>query len=123
MKFDIHEPPRDFSPYPGLTLRDMGDLYLAADEQVTVRVTPERGNDVVRKPWGFYLTNSLNGTLRGQGLKTALARGAGGRLYVLLVDEERLPEFEIYLAQYGLRMECWLDEWDEPGQAPPDQGR
>jgi len=40
MKFDIHQPPREFSPAPGLKLKDMGDLHLDVDEQVTVRLTP-----------------------------------------------------------------------------------
>ena len=77
MKFDIHQPPREFSPAPGLKLKDMGDLHLDVDEQVTVRLAPDRGNDVVRKPWGFYLTNSLNGTLQAQGIKTALVENRG----------------------------------------------
>lgn len=112
MKFDRHDPPRRFSPHPDLTLSDMGDVYLAEDEQVTVCVAPDRGNDVLRKSWGFYLTNSLNGRLREQGLKTALARNPGsGRLYVLLVDERRLDEFNAYLRQYDMELLRWLDEW------------
>ena len=116
MKFDVHQPPREFSPQPGISLRDMGDLHLAEDEQVTVRLTPDRGNDVVRKSWGFYLTNSLNGTLRAQGIKTALVRSGSepSRLYVLLVDQDKLEEFAGYLARYSLQLVRWLDEWAEP---------
>jgi len=115
MKFDIHEPPREFSPHPGISLRDMGDLHLSEDEQITVRFSAERGNDVVRKPWGFYLTNSLNGTLHAQGIKTALvrSRSAQRRLYVMLVERERVEEFTAYLASYSLELVQWLDEWTE----------
>jgi hypothetical protein len=119
MKFDVHQPPREFSPYPGISLRDMGDLYLAEDEQVTVRLAPDRGNDVVRKSWGFYLTNSLDGTLRAQGIKTALVRSGSDlpRLYVLLVDKDKVEEFTSYLAHYSLQLVRWLDEWTEsPGR-------
>ena len=112
MKFDIHQPPREFSPAPGLKLKDMGDLHLGVDEQVTVRLTPDRGNDVVRKPWGFYLTNSLNGTLQAQGIKTALVENRDSRrTYVMLVDQSRIAEFNAYLAEYGMHIVRWLDEW------------
>jgi hypothetical protein len=115
MKLDIHQPPREFSPHPGLTLRDAGDVYLAPEEQVTIRVSPDRGNDVLRKSWGFYLTNSLNGTLRSQGLRTALARNVSSeRLYVLLVEEDKLEDFTAYLKQFGMELLRWLDEWPEP---------
>jgi len=113
MKQDLHEPPREFSPYPGIVLRDLGDVWLAPDEQLTFRTPSGAGNDIVRKEWGFYLTNSLNATLRSQGLKTALvASGAGEpRLYVLMVEARKLDAFESYLAQSGMRLIVWLDEW------------
>jgi len=57
---------------------------------------------VVRKPWGFYLTNSLNGTLQDQGIKTALVENRDSRrTYVMLVDQGRLAEFNAYLAEYA----------------------
>jgi hypothetical protein len=115
MKFDAHEPPRRFSPHPDLVLVDTGDLYLDEDEQVTIRLGPDRGNDVVRKSWGFYLTNSLNGTLRSQAIRTALARNpASERLYVLLVDEQKLDDFNAYLVEFGMELVRWLDQWTEP---------
>src|SRR5690349_13520582 len=112
MKFDARKPPREFSPYPGLTLKDTGDLHLGIDEQVTIRLTPERGNDVLRKSWGFYLTNSLNGTLQKQGLKTAMCENRESkRIFLMLVDKDKLAEFEAYLADYGMHLLRWLDEW------------
>jgi len=114
MHFDAHQPPRRFSPHPDISLTDVGDLYLGVDEQVTVRVDGTRGNDVVRKPWGFYLTNSLNGTLRAHRMKTALARNVGsGRLYVMLVEDDKVSEFQAYLAEFGMQLLAWLDEWPE----------
>lgn len=113
MKQDLHEPPREFSPYPGITLRDMGDVWLAPDEQLTVRTPAGAGNDVVRKEWGFYLTNSLNASLRSQGLKTALVSSGAAepRLYVLLVEAGKRDAFDAYLKQYGMKLVAWLDEW------------
>jgi hypothetical protein len=113
MKQDLHQPPREFSPYPGITLSDMGDIWLAGDEQVTMRTQQGAGNDVVRKEWGFYLTNSLNANLKAQGFKTALVSSgtAEPRLYVLLVEAEKLDTFQAYLREYGMVLQAWLEEW------------
>jgi|CXWL01.1.fsa_nt_gi hypothetical protein len=113
MKHDWHQPPREFSPYPGITLRDAGDLWLDAGEQVTLRCPSGAGNDITRKDWGYYLTNSINANLRDQGFKTALvASGAADpRLYLMLVERGQQPAFESYLAEYGMRLVAWLDEW------------
>ena len=120
MKQDIHQPPREFSPYPGLTLRDMGDIWLEVDEQVTVRTASNAGNDIVRKDWGFYLSNSLNASLRTQGLKTALVSSGteAPRLYILMVEEHKLAAFNAYLLKFGMRLVVWLDEWlEQPPKA------
>ena len=113
MKHDLHHPPREFSPYPGLTLQDMGDVWLETDEQLTF-VTPDgAGNDVVRKEWGFYLTNSLNVRLRSQGFKTALVSSGTNdpRLYVLMVEDSKRKVFDAYLEKYCMRLVVWLYEW------------
>jgi len=117
MKQDLRQPPRDFSPHPGITLRDMGDIWLAPEEQLTFRASGGGGNDIVRKDWGFYLTNSLNATLRRQGLKTALVSSdtADPRLYVLLVEEGKRDAFDAYLIQNGMKLLVWLDEWQATG--------
>jgi hypothetical protein len=113
MKQELHQPPRKFSPYSGLTLFDMGDVVLEIDEQLTFRTPSGGGNDVLRKEWGFYLTNSLNANLRAQGLKTALVSSGSEepRLYVLIVEEQKLDVFHSYLDQYRMKLVAWLDEW------------
>jgi hypothetical protein len=65
--------------------------------------------DVARKAWGFYATPSLNGRLPDHGLRPALAANAQGRLYLLLVEAGREPEFEAYLAGESMRVVAWLD--------------
>lgn len=113
MKQELHNPPREFSPYPGITLHDMGDIWLDPDQQLTIRTPSGSGNDVVRKDWGFYLTNSLNVSLRSQGLKTALVASGteDPRLYILMVENGKLDVFNAYLAQYGMKLIMWLDEY------------
>jgi hypothetical protein len=113
VKQELHQPPREFSPYPGLKLSDMGDVWLASDEQLTFRMPTGAGNDIVRKDWGFYLTNSLNVNLRSQGFKTALVSSGATdpRFYVLLVDAGKLDAFDAYLKEFGMKLAAWLDEW------------
>jgi len=119
MRQEIHHPPREFSPYEGLSLRDVGDIWLDADEQITIRTDSHAGNDIVRKEWGFYLTNSLNANLRTQGLKTALVSSGANvpRIYVLLVEEQKIELFEAYLLEFNIRFVMWLDEWLESSTA------
>lgn len=102
-------------------MRDMGDVWLASDEQLTFCTPTGAGNDIVRKDWGFYLTNSLNANLRSQGFKTALVSTgtADPRLYVLLVDSGKLDEFTAYLNEYGMKLATWLDEWPTDRQSAP----
>ncbi len=65
--------------------------------------------DVVRKSWGYYATPSLNGRLRTHGLRAALVVNGAGRLYVMLCEEGREPEFDAYLDAESQRLVCWLD--------------
>jgi len=114
VKADLRDVPRRFSPLEGIQLSDMGDIYLEDDEQLTFRTESGKGNDIVKKDWGFYLSNSVNSNLRKQGFKTALVVSfASGepRVYVNLVEAEKLEEFHSYLTRFNARLMCWLDDW------------
>lgn len=114
MKHTLNEKPRSFSPLPGIELHDMGEIALEVDEQVTFRLESGRGNDVVRKAWGFYLSNSLNANLSGQGLRTALVisnASSPPRLYINLVEVDKMAVFEAYLVEVNAQVITWLDEW------------
>ena len=109
--------PRVFSPLPGLYLKDMGWLKLAADEQVTFWTDSGKRNDIVRKSWGFYLGNSLNANLSAQGFKTALIISHASnppRLFLNLVEQSKMREFDAYLLEVNAEVACWLDEWLTP---------
>ena len=111
MKFVPTDPPRTFGV--GLKedtrLTDCARIHLAPDEQVTF-VTPAGSEyDVVRKSWGFYATPSLNGRLSSAGIRGVLVQNPSGRAYVLLVDDGRESEFNLYLEQERMRVLWWLD--------------
>ncbi|MDW3208207.1 MAG: hypothetical protein R8L07_21950 [Alphaproteobacteria bacterium] len=126
MKFDIQDPPRPFrvGAKGDIELLDCGTVRLAPDEQVTFR-TDNRGAtafDVTRKEFGYYASNSLNGTLPRQGLRAALCRNdAHGLLYMLFVEKGKENQYRSYLDAEGMSHLGWMDELDPaslPTRAP-----
>lgn len=114
MRTKFYAKPRKFRPIKGLTLKDMGEVFLDIDEQVTFRTKSGRKNDVVQKSWGFYISNSLNHNLKNQGFKVALAlsrAGGNARLFVNLVEKEKMKSFLSYIKRDKSEIICWLDEW------------
>jgi hypothetical protein len=114
MRLNLREVPRRFSPLEGLELSDMGDVYLEEDEQLTFRTNSGDANDIVRKEWGFYLSNSLNWNLKKQGFKTALVISYASdppRLFINLVKDKKMDSFRKYLSEYNVRVVTWLDDW------------
>lgn len=114
MKFDIQNPPRVFEPMEGIKLKDMGNISLEPNEQVSL--TDEEGmtNDIVRKEWGYYITNSLNDNLARKGFKTALVMSQvtqPARSYITLVEAKRIDSFLAYLKDYKMVLVAWLDEF------------
>jgi hypothetical protein len=111
VKFDAHEPPREFEVGLGeiVTLKDCGDVRLDADEQVTFVTESGAEYDVARKDWGFYATPSLNSRLERFGLRGVLVKNRKGQFFVLLVERGREPQFQRYLDVEGLAVVAWLD--------------
>ncbi len=112
MKFVPNEPPRPFRVGldRSIELKDCGRVRLEADEQITFVTPGGREHDFAAKSWGFYATPSVNGRLVQQGFKTALVRSSVGRIYVMVVDRNRLPDFETYCRAERQEILEWLDE-------------
>ncbi len=118
MKAKLRSEPRRFTPLVGLEIRDCGAIELGIDEQITVTTETGIGNDIVRKEWGFYLSNSLNANLTAKGFKTALVVSHAStppRTYLNLVERDKMAAFEAYLRAFNARVACWLDEWPTSG--------
>lgn len=111
MRFDAHDPPREFVVGFGdpVRLKDCGDVDLAPDEQVTFRTETGGEYDVARKAWGFYATPSLNGRLERFGLRGVLVKNRHGQFFVLLVERGKEPLFQDYLDAEQLLVVAWLD--------------
>lgn len=111
MKFTPIDPPRKFCVGGGgaITLKDCGRLELQPDEQVTFVTETGAEYDVTRKTWGFYATPSMNGRLVRFGLRAVLVKSSDGKLFVMLVERGKEPEFERYLAREGQIVVQWFD--------------
>ena len=115
MKHQFNDKPRIFKPLKGLELKDMGTINLSPEEQITFEIKPGRSCDIVRKEWGCCLSgNSINAALKERGLKTALIISYASnppRLYINLVEENKMDIYIQYLKNFNAKVICWLDEW------------
>ena len=93
-----------------IKISDCGKVYLKANEQVTFVTSEGREHDFCAKSWGFYSTPSVNGRLKDQGFKTALVKNSLGRFYIMVVDRDKMGDFEAYLKSDKNAVVQWLDE-------------
>ena len=124
MKVRPVEPSREFEVGTrGGRISHSADVELDLDEQVTFITDVGTELDVVRKSWGYYPAPSLNGRLPEHGLRAVLAIGlpreshASRRMYLLLVERGREPDFEAYAESEGMRVLCWLDSDEAVAEA------
>lgn len=111
MDIEITENPREFR-VNNITLKDFGKISLAPNEMVSFKTKSNKEFDFVAKEWGFYATPSINGRLKNEGFKTALVLHESNRLYIMVVEEDKLDKFNKYLEEVKVnKLICWLDEW------------
>lgn len=112
MKFIANNPPRRFRTGADrdIEIVDCGRVRLDPNELVSFETASGRLHDFAAKSWGFYATPSVNGRLVDQGFKTALVKNAAGRYYIMVVEPERMGDFENYLRKEKNRVVEWLDE-------------
>ena len=113
MIYEFSDVPREFTPRQdsGITLRDMGKIQLESDEMITF--VDDQGNEVdfTKKSWGYYPLPSVNGRLKDNGFKTALVRNElSSRLYVMIVQKNRISDFENYCKNEDCVVEMWLED-------------
>lgn len=112
MKVTPRNPPRTFDVGRAGSIRisHCADVALEPDEQITLTTSSGTEHDVVRKSWGYYATGSLNGRLPKHGLRAALVVNTSGKLYLLLVEKGKEPEFNAYLDEEEQQLVTWLDK-------------
>ncbi len=112
MKIEKKDPPRKYlvgSEYK-IEITDCGKIYLDSNEQVTFVTPSGKKHDFVAKDWGFYATPSINSRLKNEGFKTALVKNKHGKYYIMIIEKEKIKDFEIYLKKEKSKVKKWLDE-------------
>ncbi len=95
-----------------IRIKDCAEINLKSNEQVTFIGKNKFEYDVTKKNWGFYATPSINGRLKKFGLKCALVRSKNTqRLFVTLVEKNKILEFKKYLKKENLELLIWLDRY------------
>jgi hypothetical protein len=110
MNIELKNPPRKFNAGKNIELKDCGKIKLDENEQITFITDKNKKYDVVSKNWGFYATPSVNGRLKNEGFKTALIKNPHGRYYIMIVDMEKMEEFNKYIEMEESKVIEWLDE-------------
>ena len=113
MKFLPKDKPRNF--YVGLDLdiqiKDLGEIFLEENEQITFLTENGNRHDFVRKEWGFYATPSINGRLKNEGFITALVKNKKGQIYIMVVEKEKLDLFLKYCDNERQSIIQWLSNY------------
>ena len=112
MKYNFKKKPRIFYPRGDkkIKIKDLGDIELMANEQLTFVKDSGARFDFVSKDWGFYATPSVNNRLKNENFKTALVQNSKGNIYVMVVEIEKLKLFEEYCKMEDQKILEWLDE-------------
>ena len=112
MKFYEINPPREFEV--GLEIKrkikDCGKIKLSPDEQVAFVTESGKEYDLTRKDFGFYATPSVNIRLGKEGFKTAIVKNSQDRYFIMIVEADKMNEFQTYLDEEKQKVIEWLDE-------------
>ena len=113
MRFKKNKYPRAFVTgiYKKVTIKDMGKVYLAPDEQLTFITENKKEYDLCRKNWGFYATPSTNFRLKKEGFKTAVTKNFMNRIYVMIIDKKHMLKYKKYCKDHKIKVLFWLDNY------------
>ena len=110
MRFKIKKRPRQFKVgmYSKITLKDMGDIFLSDNEQVTFVTKNKNRYDVCKNNWGFYATPSINSRLKKEGFKTAIVKNKLNRYFLMIVEKKKFLAFKKYCKKEKQTIVKWL---------------
>jgi len=92
-----------------IEITHISDIELNNNEMITFK----KGNkeyDFIAKDWGYYATPSINGRLKSFGYKTALVKNSYGKVFINVVEIEKMDNFLEYLKRENSEILEWLDE-------------
>jgi len=95
-----------------IEIKDIGDIYLDKNEQITFITDNNSRHDFVRKDWGFYATPSINGRLKNEGFITALVKNQSNRIYLMVVEKDKKDLFLKYCIDEKQIIIDWLSDFN-----------
>ena len=112
MKILKNKPVRTFNVGldESITIKHTCSIELGHNEQITFLNESKDEYDVVRKSWGFYATPSLNGRLINNNFKSALVKNEKKKIYIMIVEKNKIEDFFNYLKKEKNELIEWLDE-------------
>ena len=113
MKYCFKETPRKFELIQNdksYVLEDVGEIQLDPNQLITLVNTENKRHDVVSKEWGYYITPSLNKRAKKEGYKTALVKNSFDLYYVMVVEINKIEQFNNYLIETNQILIEFLDE-------------
>jgi hypothetical protein len=115
MDLRLNDSPREFTVGP-YSIEDHGKVVLSPIEMVSL-VANGSECDVTRHEWGYYLGSSVNDRLANEGFKSALVMNPDGKVFINVVERDKIDAFASYLDENDSTVLCWLDELDESNES------
>jgi len=111
MFLDIKDTPRKFK-VGNVEIKDFGKISLNENEMLSFKTSSNKEYDFTAKEWGFYASPSINSRVKNEGFKTALVMNEFNKIYIMVVEMEKIDKFKEYLKDnQDNRVICWLDEF------------
>ena len=92
-----------------IEISHQADISLSPNEQITFLSGNGSEFDFVRKDWGYYATPSMNRRLKSFGFHTALVQNAKGHVYIFVVEDKKIEQFDRYCKIENQTVLMWLD--------------
>jgi hypothetical protein len=110
MKLNIKKIPRKYivGKKKSITISDMGNIFLKPNEQITFITESQNQYDFCRKNWGYYATPSINSRLKNENFLTALVSNENNRIYLMVIEKNKLKQFKKYLKSENQTIMAWL---------------
>ena len=111
MKFYKRKKKRKFiaSKNSKLELNDIGKIELKIKEHLTIQVNKKK-NEICAMDWGLYATSSINSRLKKEGFRTAIVKNQKNKIFIMIVDKNKIKSFFNYCKIESLKIIKWLSK-------------
>lgn len=108
MKVKFSKKPRLFI-VNDIHIKHHGKIKLDKDDMISFITKSKKEYDFTAKDWGFYVTPSINGRLKKEGFKIAIAKNNKGKIYIMAVEKEKKKIFEKYCFRESHKVLKWIE--------------